>query len=361
MSELHLQLQLQRSNGFSLDLDTVIPPRTCTAVYGASGSGKTTLLNCVAGLQTPDPGSAIRFGATPWLGAGTQVATHQRQVGYVFQDARLFPWLSVNDNLNYALHRRHSSQGPSHQQVCDWLQLQELLPQEPAQLSRGQQQRVAIARALLSAPQILLLDEPLANIDQVSRRQILGHLQTVQREAGLPMLFVSHDIEEVMRLADWLVVLEDGRIRAQGPTLELCSQLDLALAHEEQAAAILEAEVGERDVEFGLTRLSFAGQSLWVTGVTAAPGTRMRMRIPARDVSLCLQPPQQTSILNILRAQVTAIEDSQSDRLLVQLQAAEQLLLARVTRKSVVNLNLQPGQLVYAQIKSVALLSDGPH
>ncbi|MCX2979764.1 molybdenum ABC transporter ATP-binding protein [Halieaceae bacterium IMCC14734] len=361
MSELHLKLQLQRSNGFNLDLDTVIPPRTCTAVYGASGSGKTTLLNCVAGLQHPAAGSTIRFGANTWLDHNTEVATHQRQVGYVFQDARLFPWLSVSDNLDYALRRRHRSDGPSREQVCDWLQLQELLPQEPAQLSRGQQQRVAIARALLSAPQILLLDEPLANIDQVNRRQILGHLQTVQRETGLPMLFVSHDIEEVTRLADWLVVLEGGRIRAQGPTLDLCSQLDLALAHEEQAAAILEAEVGERDAEFGLTRLSFAGQSLWVTGVSAATGARMRLRIPARDVSLCLQPPQQTSILNVLQARVTAIEDSQSDRLLVQLEAAGQLLLARLTRKSVVNLNLQTGQLVYAQIKSVALLSDEPH
>jgi molybdate transport system ATP-binding protein len=354
---LEVKLQLNRDSGFSLNVDSRIPGTGFTAIYGPSGCGKTSLLYCLAGLLQPRPGSEIRFGEQAWQLGDHFLPPHRRRVGFVFQDARLFPHLSVAGNLAYAEKRRQSGDGPSRDEVCDWLQLQELLAQHSGDLSRGQQQRVAIARALLGAPDILLMDEPLANIDLASRVQILGHLETLQHESQVPIVYVSHDMEEIARLADWLLVMQEGRIVAEGPMLDLCSHLQLALAHEEQAAAIVTASVLEQDRDFGLTVLSLEDQALTVSAIDSAPGTPMRLRIPARDISLCLARPEQTSILNVLSARVTEIEDSESAKLLVRLQVGEQFLLARLTRKSIATLGLTPGQHVFAQIKSVALLS----
>ncbi|MCZ6830152.1 MAG: molybdenum ABC transporter ATP-binding protein [Gammaproteobacteria bacterium] len=357
MNSLHVRLQLQRKSGFQLELDSCIPGTGFSAVYGPSGCGKTSLLYCLAGLIRAGSDSEIRFGEQIWQRGDQFLPTHRRRVGLVFQDARLFPHLSVDGNLAYAEKRRHPATGPSRDQVCEWLQLQNLQGRRSSELSRGQQQRVAIARALLGAPDILLMDEPLANIDLASRSQILGHLERLQRESQLPIVYVSHDMEEIARLADWLLVMQEGRIIAEGPMLDLCSHLQLALAHEEQAAAIVTASVVKQDREYGLTELSLEGQSVTVTTVDAAPGTRMRLRIPARDISLCLNRPEQTSILNVLSARIVEIEATGSSKLLVRLQLGEQYLLARLTRKSIAALRLTPGQQVFAQIKTVALLS----
>jgi molybdate transport system ATP-binding protein len=358
MSQLHARISLQRDSAFRLQVDVRFPTRGLTAIYGPSGSGKTTLLYCIAGLLRGDSESEISFGDQVWQQGEQLTPTHQRKVGFVFQDARLFPHLSVRGNLAFALDRKHGSSGPTLEQVCSWLRLDELLELASDQLSRGQQQRVAIARALLSAPDILLLDEPLANIDLKSRREIIQHLQELQRDSAIPMLYVSHDMEEVANLADWLVVMECGSIAAQGSLLELCSRLELALAHEEQAAVILQAQVAGHDKEYGLTELLLEGQSLFLTTLATAPGQTLRLRVPARDVSLCLEAPTNTSILNILRAKITEIEMSDDSRLLLRLQVGTQYLLARLTRKSVQRLNLRAGQEVYAQIKSVALLNN---
>ena len=259
-------------------------------------------------------------------------------------------------NLAYAEKRRRGA-GPSRDEVCEWLQLQKLLERGVAELSQGQQQRVALARALLSAPVILFLDEPLANLDLNSRTHILRHLERVSRELSIPIIYVSHDMEEVARLADWLMVMEEGRLTAQGPTLELCSRLELALAHEEQAAAIVHARLIRQDRVYGLSELELEGQPLFVTAVNAPQGASIRLRLPARDVSLCLEAPSNTSILNIFKARVTDIENSKASRVLVRLQTGKQFLLARVTRKSIASLRLKIGATVYAQVKSVALLS----
>jgi molybdate transport system ATP-binding protein len=356
-NSLNISLQLQRDSGFRLQVESRIPGTGFTAIYGPSGCGKTSLLYCLAGLIRPQEPSEIRFGNLAWQGENQFLPAHRRRVGFVFQDARLFPHLSVEGNLAYAEKRRQSEDGPSRDEVCEWLQLGSLLGQFGNELSRGQQQRVAIARALLSGPDILLMDEPLANIDLASRAQILGHLENLQRKSRVPIVYVSHDMEEISRLADWLLVMQEGRIVAEGPMLELCSHLQLALAHEEQAAAIVTAAVLEQDSEYGLTLLSLEDQELTVSAVGSAPGTPMRLRIPARDVSLCLNRPEQSSILNILSARITEIESSDSSKLLVRLQVGEQFLLARLTRKSIAALGLAPGQQVFAQIKSVALLS----
>lgn len=356
MSVLRAHIALNRGDHFQLQVLAEIPLQGVTAIYGPSGCGKTSLLYCLAGLLTCKAGSKIRFGDRVWQQDNIHLPVHERRIGFVFQDGRLFPHLNVAGNLAYAEKRRRGA-GPTREEVCDWLQLQQLLERGVAELSQGQQQRVAIARALLSAPDILFLDEPLANLDLNSRTHILGHLERVSRELSIPIIYVSHDMEEVARLADWLMVMEEGRLIAQGPTLELCSRLELALAHEEQAAAIVHARLVRQDNEFGLSELELEGQPLFVTTVDAPQGASIRLRLPARDVSLCLEAPGNTSILNIFKARVTDIENSVASRVLVRLQTGEQFLLARVTRKSIATLQLKVGDAVYAQVKSVALLS----
>lgn len=289
---LHAHVGLARSDDFQLQVDCDIPLQGVTAIYGPSGCGKTSLLYCLAGLLQPAAGSELLFDGRTWQRGEHVLPTHQRKVGFVFQDSQLFPHLDVAGNLAYAEKRQTGNPGPSRTQVCQWLQLDDLLTRRIDQLSRGQQQRVAIARALLNAPDILLLDEPLANLDLNSRAEILGHLERLQREISLPMIYVSHDMEELARLADWLVIMEAGRVTAQGPMLEMCSQMELAIAHEEQAAAIVAAEVSHREGQYGLSELSLEGQAMFVTAVASPAGSRIKLRIPARDVSICLQPPE---------------------------------------------------------------------
>ncbi len=357
-SYLKARVTLDRGNDFQLRVDCDIPLQGVTAIYGPSGSGKTSFLYCLAGLLQAEQGSELVAGDRIWQQGDTILATHQRRIGFVFQDSQLFPHLSVAGNLSYAEQRQSGNSGPTREQVVQWLQLENLLQRDIHQLSRGQQQRVAIGRALLSAPDILLLDEPLANIDLASRTQILNHLEQLQRDINLPIIYISHDMEELARLADWLLVMEAGRITAAGPMLELCSRMELAIAHEEQAAAIVTASVSGHDAQYGLSELQLEGQPLYVPAVSSKPGSTMRLRIPARDVSICLQAPLETSILNIIKATITEIEASDSPRLLLRLQIGEQFLLARLTRKSIDTLQLRTGDTVYAQVKSVALLTE---
>ena len=279
-------------------------------------------------------------------------------MGYVFQDARLFPHLSARGNLEFAAKRANHNRGPNLQKVAEWLDLKPLLPSMPDMLSAGQKQRVAIGRALLSAPQLLLLDEPLANLDSHSSGQCLSYLQRLTRELDLPMLYVSHDIEEVSQLADHILLLDKGRIVDQGSLLSMSSKLDSRLSREEQAAAILTGTVAAHDPEFHLTQLLVEGQPVHVNHLDEAVGAQRRLRIPARDISICLTRPHDSSILNILPVTVCEIEQCQNARLLLRLQLGSQYLLARITRKSAATLNLCEGDQVFAQIKSTALLTE---
>jgi molybdate transport system ATP-binding protein len=278
-------------------------------------------------------------------------------VAYVFQDARLFPHLNVQQNLDFAASRRADDSGASMPQVISALALEDLLQREPAGLSAGQKQRVAIGRALLSAPQLLLLDEPVANLDHAAAHQCLACLQQLARQLDLPMLYVSHDIEEVSQLADHLVLLEQGRLVDRGPLLDLCGRLDTRLSREEQAAAIVLGTVLRHDPEYGLTELEVEREILLV-GQQQAPGQSRRLRIPARDVSVCRQRPLDSSILNILPVTLTQLEADGEARVMLRLALGAQYLLARITRKSASRLQLQVGDRLFAQIKSAALLME---
>ncbi len=358
MSELRLHLTCRGDSGFTLQLDCALPARGITAVYGPSGSGKSTLLECIAGLRAPEPDSVIRLNGDTWQGQGSPVPPWRRGIGFVFQDARLFPHLDVGQNLDYAMARRSAPGTVTFGQVVAWLELDDLLARATATLSAGQKQRVAIGRALLSAPRLLLLDEPLANLDHAARQQCLRCLQRLSGELQLPMLYVSHDIEEVSQLADHLLLLDRGRLVEQGSLLELCSRLDTRLSHEEQAAAILTASVVQHDAVFDLTRLAVDGHELFVNHLPDQPGQARRVRIPARDVSVCRERPRDSSILNILPVTLSEIEETDSARVLLRLSLGSQFLLARITRKSAVELKLQVGDPIYAQIKSAALLME---
>ncbi|MCB1678773.1 MAG: molybdenum ABC transporter ATP-binding protein [Halioglobus sp.] len=361
-----LRLSCAGDRGFVLRLDCELPDRGITAVYGASGSGKSTLLDCIAGLRRPAGDSLIRFRDTTWQDGERFVPPWQRRIGYVFQDARLFPHLSAEQNLDYALARRNGLRngGPGDgqagaidkRQLVALLELGPLLESKPQALSGGQKQRVAIARALLCAPRLLLLDEPLANLDHAASEQCLAHLQRLARELDLPMLYVSHAIEEVSQLADHLLLLERGAVQDQGAMLDLCSRLDTRLSQDEQAAAIVVATVARHDEAFGLSELELEGQTLLVRHLSQAPGQRRRLRIPARDVSICRQRPRDSSILNILPVTLREIGAGDEARVLLRLALGSQYLLARITRKSAVELQLQVGDRLYAQIKSAALL-----
>ncbi|CAA0100158.1 Maltose/maltodextrin import ATP-binding protein MalK [Halioglobus japonicus] len=358
MSALKLSLHCQGDDGFALQLDCQLPAHGITAVYGPSGSGKSTLLDCIAGLRSPQPDSVIGLDDEIWQAPGVTVPSWKRRIGYVFQDARLFPHLNVQQNLDYAMARRAPPGTIDLDQVVPQLELDDLLSRAVDTLSAGQKQRVAIGRALLSSPQLLLLDEPLANLDHAARQQCVRCLQRLSDELQLPMLYVSHDIEEVSQLADHLLLLDRGQLVEQGSLLELCSRLDTRLSHEEQAAAILTASVMQHDSAFDLTQLAVDGQPLWVNHLPYSPGQIRRVRIPARDVSVCRARPQDSSILNILPVTLSEIEDTDSARVLLRLSLGSQFLLARITRKSVVELKLQIGDPIYAQIKSAALLME---
>lgn len=353
---LQCRFQLERP-AFSLDVNLALPGQGITAVFGHSGSGKTTLLRCVAGLEQPTRGFA-RINGHVWQDHNHFLPTHKRGLGYVFQESSLFPHLRVKDNLFYASKRAVASR-----KIADFdhavrlLGIETLLNRYPAQLSGGERQRVAIARALLTQPTLLLMDEPLASLDQRRKAEIFPYLETLKRELTLPILYVTHSPDEVARLADTLVVMDRGRIAACGPLGETLSRLDFPLNLGEETGVVLEARVIERDSQWNLMRVAFDGGSLWLRDTGLPMETSVRVRILARDISLALEHHSDTSIINALRVNVMEISDDKHPGLaLVRLQAGNTIVLARLTRRSVHHLNLAPEKALWAQIKSVALV-----
>lgn len=355
---LSINLELERPN-FSLAINITLETKGLTAIYGASGAGKTTVLRWLAGLEPEAKGQLI-VNNTVWQDDNDGLPPQQRQIAYVFQEPRLFPHLTVESNLNYAYQRRFNNNGPTLINVCEWLEIKHLIKQHTEQLSGGEQQRVAIARALLSSPQLILMDEPLTSLDGQSKQRIIKHLQTLQAKMAIPILYVSHNFVEVSQLADQLLLIDKGRITAQGSLLELSHRIDLALSHEENAASIIDAVIQRHDKTNHLTELLIDNQlPLLITSINGCKDEQVRIRIPAKDVSINLERAENSSILNILPATITEIEDSDnSARVLIKLAVAHQYLLVRLTHKSVTRLQLHVGQQVYAQIKTVALLSD---
>jgi molybdate transport system ATP-binding protein len=357
VNEIQARFALQRED-FALDAVFSAPAVGVTALFGPSGSGKTTLLRCIAGLERAQ--GALQVKGETWQDENTFVPTHKRPLGYVFQEASLFPHLSVRANLEYGLKRTPLAERKVPlEQVVEWLGLGRLIERgDPAKLSGGERQRVAIGRALLTSPRILLMDEPLSALDTNSKQEILPYLERLHRELNIPVLYVSHALDEVARLADHLVLLEKGRVIASGELHETLARLDLPTAHFDDAGAVIEAAVAQHDEKYHLTRLDFPGGTLWVGRVEQPFGTHIRARVLARDVSIATQPPQGSSINNILNARIEEIRDEGPDKVVVRMTVGEsQVLLSRITRRSRDHLGLVAGMYVCAQVKSVALMS----
>jgi molybdate transport system ATP-binding protein len=294
-----------------------------------------------------------------WQDDKTFVPVHQRPLGYVFQEASLFPHLSVRANLEYGYKRIAPSERKVQLgQVVEWLGLSRLVERgDVASLSGGERQRVAIGRALLTSPRILLMDEPLSALDSTSKQEILPYLEGLHRELNIPVLYVSHALDEVARLADHLVLMEKGRVIASGSLHETLARLDLPTAHFDDAGTVIEADVAQQDEKYYLTRLDFAGGNLWVGKVDRPFGSTVRARVLARDVSIATQAPQGSSINNILNARIDEIHDDGPGKVLVRMRVGDsQSLMSRITSRSRDHLGLVEGMYVCAQVKSVALM-----
>jgi molybdate transport system ATP-binding protein len=355
---LRVRLRLDRG-AFRLDVDLDLPQRGISALFGHSGSGKTKVLRAIAGLERA-PGALVALGDDVWQddARGVFVPVHKRAIGYVFQEASLFPHLSVRANLEFGrkrvpVHERRFALEP----VTALLGIAGLLERRPDGLSGGERQRVAIARALLVSPRLLLMDEPLAALDLRRKLEILPYLERMHAELAIPIVYVSHSPDEVARLADHLVLLDDGKAVASGPLTETLARVDLPPSFADDAGVVLETILAGHE-EDALSRLEFAGGALFVGRRREAVGTHLRCRIHARDVSLALDRPQGTSIVNRLPAVVTAVAATDTPgHVLVQLRMGDSPLLARITERSRRELGIAPGLRLWVQIKGVALLS----
>ncbi|WP_138380547.1 molybdenum ABC transporter ATP-binding protein [Luteithermobacter gelatinilyticus] len=353
---LDVSLTLTRGT-FRLNVNFSAPGHGITALYGVSGAGKTTLLRALAGLETNAQGQ-ISVNGQLWQSPKQCLPPHQRAVGYVFQEASLFPHLSVQGNLDYALKRAHPARrNLNRNEVIRLLGLEPFLGRPPHTLSGGERQRVALARALLSGPRLLLMDEPLAALDMSSKADILPYLERLHDILSIPVLYVSHAAEELARLADHLLVMERGRISAQGPLNDILTALEAPLAQQEDAFSVLQGRVITPRNAHHLTLVALGRHEIRLPRVEAKEGQGLRLRVYARDVSLCLDPPGRTSILNVLPARIVAISPARGDgQRLIRLMIDDQPLLAHLTEYSCAALGLEPGLSVYAQIKALALL-----
>ncbi|WP_287367117.1 molybdenum ABC transporter ATP-binding protein [Thauera sp.] len=344
---------------FRLDVDLDLPGRGVTALFGHSGSGKTTLLRCVAGLE-PAARGVLTVNGECWQDSarGLFVPPHRRELGYVFQEASLFPHLSVRRNLEFGLRRiPAAARKVSLGQATALLGIDHLLERMPDRLSGGERQRVGMARALLTSPRILLMDEPLAALDARRKQEILPYLERLHDELDIPVLYVSHAAEEVVRLADHVVMLGEGRVMAAGELRATMARLDLPTAFTEDAGVVVEGRVAEHDDHYHLTRLDFPGGAVWVSRQVAELGRMLRFRVHARDVSLADHQVEGTSIVNLLPVVIDEIVGADTAaHVLVKMDAGGTPLVARITRRSSEQLVLRPGRRMWAQIKSVALL-----
>lgn len=350
--DIELRLQLARSD-FALDVALTLPAQGVTVVFGPSGSGKSTLLRAIAGLE-PTARGRVRIGDAVWQNDDKWLPPHRRAVGVVFQQAALLPHLSVHDNLRYGW-RRSGAPADALPEWIDKLALGPLLARSPTTLSGGERQRVALARALVCRPRWLLLDEPLSALDAERRAEILPYLETIRQQANIPVLYVTHAVEEAARLADHLVLLEAGKVYVAGPALEVLNRPDLPLALRDDAAAVIEATVAADDGH-GMLLLDTPAGTLRVHGPAHRAGTIVRLRVQARDVSVALSAHADTSVVNIVAAVLESLSSLPNGQLQLRLRAGEVLLLARVSHQSAERLQLHEGLPLWAQIKAVALL-----
>jgi molybdate transport system ATP-binding protein len=365
-SQLAVSAVVKHGSTVTLDVDLNFPAQGVTAILGPSGSGKTTLLRAIAGLTRPAPGR-IALGSEIWQneykpGSGFWLPAYRRPIGFVFQEASLFDHLSVVGNLKFGLHRATPGRKRIELgQAIELLGIATLLDRRPAQLSGGERQRVAIARALAAAPALLLMDEPLAALDAARKAELLPYFEQLALHGSIPILYVTHAVDEAARLSQRLLILEHGRVAAFGNTADVLTRLNVALAQSDNAGAILDGIVDGIDPIYGLMTVRFG---LEYTGSiqclpTVPPkkiGSTVRLRVLARDVSVTLSAASDTSILNVVAATVQEIATDGSAQVLLRLSSCGAQLLARITRKSADTLALTLGSIVYAQIKGVAVL-----
>ena len=342
---------------FSLNIETAINSQGVTAIFGPSGSGKTTLLRAMAGLDNT-PGNLIKVNNTTWQDGSRLLPVHKRNIGYVFQEPSLFSHINVRENIYYGVSRKNNFEsGKNLLDVLQLLDIEGLLMRMPSQLSGGEQQRVAIARALAPSPSMLLLDEPLAALGDAQKAEILPYLESLSKHLDIPIIYVSHSVAEIARLAQHMIILEDGLMITHGKVNDVFTSLDLPLAHEVGAESIIEATVSSYEGEFSLANLAFPGGDLVVASAPLAVEEKVRVQVLARDVSITLQQQRDTSILNIIPVSIGRIVKEKNAQVTLRLIAGATPLLARITLKSCQDLSLKEGDVVYAQIKTVAILS----
>jgi molybdate transport system ATP-binding protein len=353
-----LEVAAKRHFGqFALDVSFRSGPGV-TALFGRSGAGKTSLVNIIAGLAKPDRGRiAVDGTVLVDTDQGINLPKHRRRIGYVFQEGRLFPHLTVRQNLLFG--RWFSPRIEQHAELADVLRLlgiAHLLERRPSALSGGEKQRVAIGRALLANPRLLLMDEPLASLDAQRKDEILPYIERLRDETGIPIVYVSHSVAEVARLATTMVLMSEGRIDAVGPVTEIMSRLDLyPKTGRFEAGAVLETRVAGHDARYGLTMLGLGAESIAVPQVDLSVGTLVRVRIRARDVIVAVEPPRGLSALNVLTGRIAEIGPSAGSARTVRIELAGGSLLARITERSLAELGLTAGRPVFAIIKSVAI------
>jgi len=352
-----------RAGAFALDA-AFTTGAGITALFGRSGAGKTTVLNLIAGLAKPQSGRIVVDGRVLHdSAAGVDLPPHRRHIGYVFQEGRLLPHLTVRQNLLYGhffAGRRGQNGGrtgaPALAPVAELLGLGTLLERRPGALSGGEKQRVAIGRALLSGPGALLLDEPLASLDAPRKAEILYYIERLRDDVKVPIVYVSHSLDEVVRLADSLVLFSDGRVLGSGAVRDMMGRVELRpYLGRHEGGAVVEARVESQDLASGLARLEFPGGVLEIPDVEALPGERVRVRVRARDVSIALARPSGLSIRNVLAGTVVGLGGEEGPSLDVQLDLGGTALIARITRRSATDLGLRPGLPVFALIKSVSI------
>jgi molybdate transport system ATP-binding protein len=341
--------------GFDLDV-AFDAPAGVTALFGRSGAGKTTVVNAVAGLLHPDRGRIAVDGAVLWdSDTGHWLPPQSRRVGYVFQEGRLFPHMTVRQNLLYGRRSRWRGGDAEVGRVTDLLGIGALLDRRPGALSGGEKQRVAIGRALLSDPRLLLLDEPLAALDEPRKAEILPYLERIRDASATPMLYVSHSVAEVARLATTVIALHEGRVLRAGPAAEVLGDPEIVPAlGVRQLGAVLTGRVLAHHAD-GLSELDLAGGRLLLPRVGAGPGARIRVRIAAQDVLLSTVPPEGLSALNVMACTIAALRQGEGPGVLAQLDCGGDVLLARITRRSAEALALRPGMPVFAVIKAVSV------
>ena len=351
----------RRLGRFAIEARFETDSRGVTALFGRSGAGKTSVVNMLAGLLRPDRGRIELDGGILFDSAkGVDLPPERRRLGYVFQESRLFPHYSVRRNLEYGMRRLpHSERRVGFDDLIGVLGIEPLLDRHPRQLSGGERQRVALGRALLASPRLLLMDEPLASLDQARKQEILPFIERLRDRFAIPIVYVTHAMDEIVRLADTLILIDDGRVAAVGPVEELTSRLDLRpLTGRYEAGSVIAAEVASHDDAFGLTSLRFAGGTFRVPRIGSPAGTGVRLRVRARDVSLALTRPKGVSELNVFAGRVAEIGGSGEDGAGAQIDIRIDIgapLWVRITRRALHDLDLQVGSEVFALIKGTSV------